>query len=94
MVATSKLAIALCLSSASGFAPASSARPALTLVKGDPNIVTDAGSNWKPTSGDMESTDTPDFFYEDDDERNADIDFKVRASRRDTRVSHVFEWGT
>mmetsp|Transcript_17306 Transcript_17306/g.52652 ORF Transcript_17306/g.52652 Transcript_17306/m.52652 type:complete len:243 (-) Transcript_17306:1002-1730(-) len=35
----------------------------------------DVGSSWKPQEGGMQSTDTPDFFYEDGDERNTNIEY-------------------
>lgn len=50
------------------------------------------GSDWKPEEGGMQSTDTPDFFYEDGDDRNPGVSFtdgimgstgldKLRSSR-------------
>lgn len=41
----------------------------------DGGVKYDVGSGWKPEQGGMESTDTPDFFYEDGDTRNSDIGF-------------------
>ena len=63
-----KTVLALALGSAAAFAPNAAPR-ATTIVRSDPNIKTDVGSGWKPESGGFSSTDTPDFFYEDDDER-------------------------
>ena len=63
-----KTVLALALGSAAAFAPSGAPR-ATTVVRSDPNIKTDVGSGWKPESGGFSSTDTPDFFYEDDDER-------------------------
>jgi len=40
-----------------------------------PNVKFDVGSGWKPQEGGMQSTDTPDFFYDDDDSRNPDISY-------------------
>ncbi|KAJ8601804.1 hypothetical protein CTAYLR_007477 [Chrysophaeum taylorii] len=39
------------------------------------NVKYDVGSGWKPQEGGMQSTDTPDFFYEDGDSRNPSVDF-------------------
>ena len=63
-----KTVLALALGSAAAFSPNAAPR-ATTIVRSDPNIKTDVGSGWKPESGGFSSTDTPDFFYEDDDER-------------------------
>jgi hypothetical protein len=63
-----KTVLALALGSAAAFSPNAAPR-ATTIVKSDPNIKTDVGSGWKPESGGFSSTDTPDFFYDDDDER-------------------------
>ena len=63
-----KTVLALALGSAAAFSPNAAPR-ATTVVRSDPNIKTDVGSGWKPESGGFSSTDTPDFFYEDDDER-------------------------
>ena len=74
-----KTVLALALGSAAAFAPNAAPR-ATTIVKSDPNIKTDVGSGWKPESGGFSSTDTPDFFYDDDDERVT----KQRPSINDT----------
>ena len=63
-----KTVLALALGSAAAFSPNAAPR-ATTVVRSDPNIKTDVGSGWKPESGGFSSTDTPDFFYDDDDER-------------------------
>ena len=63
-----KTVLALALGSAAAFSPNAAPR-ATTIVRSDPNIKTDVGSGWKPESGGFSSTDTPDFFYENDDER-------------------------
>ena len=68
VVAMAKTVLALALGSAAAFSPNAAPR-ATTIVRSDPNIKTDVGSGWKPESGGFSSTDTPDFFYEDDDER-------------------------
>ena len=70
-----KTVLALALGSAAAFSPNGAPR-ATTVVRSDPNIKTDVGSGWKPESGGFSSTDTPDFFYEDDDERG-DINNKI-----------------
>ena len=70
-----KTVLALALGSAAAFSPNAAPR-ATTIVRSDPNIKTDVGSGWKPESGGFSSTDTPDFFYEDDDERG-DINNKI-----------------
>ena len=74
-----KTVLALALGSAAAFSPNAAPR-ATTIVKSDPNIKTDVGSGWKPESGGFSSTDTPDFFYDDDDERVT----KQRPSINDT----------
>ena len=67
-----KLIVALALGGARAFAPVSQA-PRATLLRSSNDegldVRTDAGAAWTPQSGGMESTDTPDFFYEDDDNR-------------------------
>ena len=70
-----KTVLALALGSAAAFSPNAAPR-ATTVVRSDPNIKTDVGSGWKPESGGFSSTDTPDFFYDDDDERG-DISNKI-----------------
>ena len=70
-----KTVLALALGSAAAFSPNAAPR-ATTVVRSDPNIKTDVGSGWKPESGGFSSTDTPDFFYDDDDERG-DINNKI-----------------
>ena len=70
-----KTVLALALGSAAAFSPNAAPR-ATTIVRSDPNIKTDVGSGWKPESGGFSSTDTPDFFYDDDDERG-DINNKI-----------------
>ena len=72
-----KTVLALALGSAAAFSPNTAPR-ATTIVRSDPNIKTDVGSGWKPESGGFSSTDTPDFFY--DDERVT----KQRPSINDT----------
>ena len=67
VAAMAKTVLALALGSAAAFSPNAAPR-ATTVVRSDPNIKTDVGSGWKPESGGFSSTDTPDFFYEDDDE--------------------------
>ena len=74
-----KTVLALALGSAAAFSPNAAPR-ATTIVRSDPNIKTDVGSGWKPESGGFSSTDTPDFFYDDDDERVT----KQRPSINDT----------
>ena len=74
-----KTVLALALGSAAAFSPNAAPR-ATTIARSDPNIKTDVGSGWKPESGGFSSTDTPDFFYEDDDERVT----KQRPSINDT----------
>ena len=65
VAAMAKTVLALALGSAAAFSPNAAPR-ATTIVKSDPNIKTDVGSGWKPESGGFSSTDTPDFFYDDD----------------------------
>ena len=79
-----KTVLALALGSAAAFSPNAAPR-ATTIVKSDPNIKTDVGSGWKPESGGFSSTDTPDFFYDDDDERVT----KQRPSINDTSHSSI-----
>jgi hypothetical protein len=50
--------------------------PRTMVLASDPNIKTDVGSSWKPETGGFSSTDTPDFYYEEDDERG-DINKKI-----------------
>ena len=78
-----KTVLALALGSAAAFAPNAAPR-ATTVVRSDPNIKTDVGSGWKPESGGFSSTDTPDFFYDDDDERG---DF----SRAELNLQHAID---
>ena len=47
---------------ATGFAPSSPAVGTL-VVRNSDNVKFGAGESFKPASGGMESTDTPDFFY-------------------------------
>jgi hypothetical protein len=67
-----KLIVALALGGARAFAPVSQV-PRATLLRSSNDegldVRTDAGAAWTPQSGGMESTDTPDFFYEDGDDR-------------------------
>mmetsp|Transcript_24282 Transcript_24282/g.72870 ORF Transcript_24282/g.72870 Transcript_24282/m.72870 type:complete len:238 (+) Transcript_24282:168-881(+) len=65
----SKLVLALCFSAAAAFKAPVAPRTSAVIVRSDPNIVNNAGAAWTPASGGMESTDTPDFFYDDDDSR-------------------------
>lgn len=46
-----------------------------TKLYSDGGVKYDAGSGWKPEEGGMQSTDTPDFFYEEGDPRNAGIQY-------------------
>ena len=89
-----KTVLALALGSAAAFSPNAAPR-ATTIVRSDPNIKTDVGSGWKPESGGFSSTDTPDFFYEDDDERVRSPCFEVlrRLHAIDaTRVHRTMPW--
>jgi len=83
-----KTVLALALGSAAAFSPSGAPR-ATTVVRSDPNIKTDVGSGWKPESGGFSSTDTPDFFYEDDDERvPTQRPISSTGHRRDSCPSH------
>ena len=89
-----KTVLALALGSAAAFAPSGAPR-ATTVVRSDPNIKTDVGSGWKPESGGFSSTDTPDFFYEDDDERVRSPCFEVLRrlhAVEATRVHLTIKW--
>ena len=64
-------------------------RSAVLTMAEDPKVMFDQGHGWKPPKGgggdphggsQFEATDTPDFFYEDDDERVT----KQRPSINDT----------
>lgn len=68
--------LALALVGATAFTPTRVGRIVRksTAMQNNPNIITDAGSDWKPDGGgayagqlDMGSTDTPDFFEENDE---------------------------
>ena len=75
-MAPRKIVAAVCLcASARAFQLGAGGRPSRVVVRGAPDIRTDVGSGWTPEQGGMESTDTPDFFYEDGDERNSDIEY-------------------
>jgi len=78
-----KTVLALALGSAAAFSPNAAPR-ATTIVRSDPNIKTDVGSGWKPESGGFSSTDTPDFFYDDDDERGD-------CSRAELNLQHAID---
>mmetsp|Transcript_16625 Transcript_16625/g.52018 ORF Transcript_16625/g.52018 Transcript_16625/m.52018 type:complete len:231 (+) Transcript_16625:360-1052(+) len=58
-----------------GFQRAIVTRQARQVVFSDGGVKYDAGSGWKPDQGGMQSTDTPDFFYEDGDDRNPSIEY-------------------
>ena len=86
--AMAKTVLALALGSAAAFSPNAAPR-ATTVVRSDPNIKTDVGSGWKPESGGFSSTDTPDFFYDDDDERvRTQRPISSTGHRRDSCPSH------
>ena len=78
-----KTVLALALGSAAAFSQNAAPR-ATTIVRSDPNIKTDVGSGWKPESGGFSSTDTPDFFYDDDDERGD-------SSRAELNLQHAID---
>lgn len=46
-----------------------------TRLYSDGGVKYDAGAGWKPEQGGMQSTDTPDFFYDEDDPRNSAIQY-------------------